>query len=114
MSRTIKIAIGVAALIAAAVVVVPLGWMTWRDHKVRAFCGDIHVGMSIAALLDLEKNHGIDPSYLFPFRGDTAPPVRQQDTRDLTFIGSSPGDPNFECSVQHDGSVVTKARLVPE
>ena len=113
MSRLTRIIVGVVAALIAAIAL-PLGWMIWRDHKVRAFCGDIQIGMSITALLDLEKNHGIDDSYLFPFRGDSPTPVRQQDTPDITFIGSSPGDPNFECSVQHDGSVVTKAKLIPE
>jgi hypothetical protein len=113
VSRVTRIVVGVVAVLVAAIAL-PLGWMTWRDHKVRAFCGDIHVGMSISALLDLEHRHGIDGTYLFPFRRDNPNHIRQQDIQDLTFIGSSPGDPNLECSVQHNGSIVTAAKLVPE
>jgi hypothetical protein len=102
----------VVALVVLAVAVPILNWK-WRDHRVRAFCGDIRVGMTLSDLIELEKRHGIDGSYLFPFRRDT-PPIRQQDTPDLSFIGGYPGDPDFLCSVQHDGVAVTAAKLVPE
>ncbi len=111
MSRIVRVAISLIAVLVAAVAM-PLGWMTWRDHKVRTFCNDIRLGMNLSELFDLEKRHGIDGSYLFPFRNDN--PIRQQDTRELAFVGAAPGDPNFECVVQHDGAVVIIAKLVPE
>jgi hypothetical protein len=111
MSRIARISISLVAVLVAAAAI-PLGWMTWRDHRVRTFCNDIHAGMTLSRLFELEESHGIDGTYLFPFRRDSH--TSQQETRELAFVGAAPGDPNFECVVEHDGAVVTVAKLVPE
>jgi len=111
VSRAAQVIVGVITIVVLVAAVPIVNW-EWRKHRVKAFCADIRLGMSISELLELEKRHGIDSSYLFPFRRGS-PPVDQQDTRDLTFIGDYAGDPDFECSVQHDGVTVTAARLVP-
>jgi len=44
-------------------------WQSWRDHTVRSFCREVHVGMTLADLMDLERLHSIDSSYLVLFDG---------------------------------------------
>jgi hypothetical protein len=83
-----------------------IGWQKWRDHRVISFCHSIHVGLPIAELLKLEKQYGIDRSYLME--------DFDQQARELDLVFRSHMlDPDFECSISHNGEVVTSAGIFP-
>jgi hypothetical protein len=96
-----------------AAVLVPLAawvaWETWRAYTLRAFCGEVRPGISLADLHRLEKSHWIDDSYLMEARFPGY--IDQAHTPALTFR-SHPLDPDFDCDIRHDGAKVTAARLV--
>jgi|SRR5580692_7853849 hypothetical protein len=86
-------------------------WQLWRDHTVRSFCREVHVGMTLADLINLERQHSIDSSYLVLFTGIDF--EHQAQMPDLTFR-SHMLDPDFECAIAQNGVIVTSAALVPE
>lgn len=96
------IAIPILALIA---------WQLSRDHAVRSFCREVHVGMTVADLMNLERRHSIDSSYLVLFAGIDF--EHQAQMPDLIFR-SHMLDPDFECAIAQNGVMVTSAALVPE
>jgi hypothetical protein len=100
-------------IIAAVVLPIPtlIAWQLWRDHVVRSFCREVHVGMPVAHLIELEKRHWIDSSYLVLFTGIDF--EHQAQMPQLTFR-SHMLDPDFECAIAQNGVVVTEAALVPE
>jgi predicted negative regulator of RcsB-dependent stress response len=83
-----------------------IAWQMWRDHRVRSFCQAVHAGLPIADLLGLEKRYGIDGSYLM---GDFN---QQPHYRELVFR-SHLFDPDFECSIRHNGEVIISAEIDP-
>jgi hypothetical protein len=111
MRRSTRVLIILSALVLGAVAIPTVRW-SWRDHRVWAFCGDLRAGMRVSELLQLEERHGIDATYLVPFSRDAF--QHQLDAHELNFIGGFPGDPDFVCAVELNGSVVTVAKVVPE
>lgn len=85
------------------------GWLEWREHKVRSLCADARVGMSVSELLRLERDHGIDESYLVQSLFDK--PVDQFRSKDLEFR-SVMLDPIFACAIDHDGIRVTNVQAL--
>ncbi|MBS0380667.1 MAG: hypothetical protein JSS29_19465 [Proteobacteria bacterium] len=81
----------------------------WRAHTLHAFCHQTRVGMPLSELFGLERQHGIDDSYLAQakYRGY----VDQVHSNELDFR-SHMFDPDFQCSIEHDGRVVTSVRLL--
>jgi hypothetical protein len=97
----------------AAVVLLPIpSWMLregWRAHTLLVFCNEARVGMSLPDLLGLERHRWIDNSYLVQALSPDF--VDQVHSLDLDFR-SHMFDPDFQCSVTHDGTVVTSVRLL--
>src|SRR5690348_2368249 len=81
-----------------------IAWESWRAYTLLKFCREAQVGMPLADLLRLERRHWIDNSYLVEARIPGF--VDQAHSRDLSFR-SHMFDPDFECAVSHDGTVVT-------
>jgi hypothetical protein len=101
-------AVGAAVLLPIVTFVV---WQEWRAHSLRAFCDDVRVGMRLTDLLEMEKRHGIDESYLMSRDADDF--AHQDRLPDMTFR-SYRMDPDFECSILNNGISVTAVSLVPE
>jgi hypothetical protein len=99
----------------AAVLIIPiLAFMAWqlrRDHVVRAFCRNVHVGTPVADLIRLERQHSIDSSYLVLF---TDVDFEHQAKMPELIFRSHMFDPEFECVITQNGVIVTEAALVPE
>jgi hypothetical protein len=100
-------------VVAAFVLPIPtfIACQLWRDHAVRSFCREVRVGMPVADLIELERRHWIDSSYLVLFTGIDF--EHQAQMAQLTFR-SHMLDPDFECAVTQNGVKVTETALVPE
>jgi hypothetical protein len=86
-------------------------WQEWRERQLRSFCKSVHVGMSVTNMLLLQKRYGIDASFLNPVDRDEL--HRRTTDRSVEFIGGYPGDPDFLCSIEHDGKAVLSAEIFP-
>lgn len=84
-------------------------WESWRAHTLLEFCKEARVGMTVSDLLRLERKHWIDDSYLVDAR--FAGFIDQAHTPSLGFR-SHIYDPEFECAIDHNGTVVTAVRLL--
>jgi len=109
MTRVARWSLGV--LCVAVLVPLPawVAWQAWRANTLRAFCGEVRPGISLADLYRLEERHRINDSYLM----EALVPdyTDQAHSPELTFR-SHALDPDFECAISHDGTKVTAARLV--
>jgi hypothetical protein len=106
--RRAFIIVGAVGLIVVSVLFVPALWLSWRDHKLKGFCALVHVGTTVNELLRLEKLHGIDSSYM------VGPELFAQQLKDTDLdLRSFPLDPDFVCWIQHDGKLITLAKIVP-
>ena len=65
--------------------------------------------MSLEGLLDLERSHWINESYLVQARFDDY--VDQAHSYGLEFR-SQPMDPDFACAINHNGQTVTSVVLL--
>jgi hypothetical protein len=102
----------VVVIFAIAIPILALfAWQLLRDHTVRSFCREVRVGMTVADLMNLERRHSIDSSYLVLITGVDF--EHQAQMPDLTFR-SYMLDPDFECAIAQNGVIVTSAALVPE
>jgi hypothetical protein len=81
----------------------------WRDHALLSFCKAAQSGISITALLVLEKRHGIDDSYLV--QAGFADYIDQAHSPSLEFR-SQWFDPEFVCAITHDGQTVKVVQLL--
>jgi hypothetical protein len=86
-----------------------VAWESWRAHTLLEFCNEAKVGMSVQDLLRLERQHWIDDSYLVEARFPDF--VDQAHSLNLGFR-SHMYDPDFECAIGHNGTVVTAVQLL--
>jgi hypothetical protein len=86
-------------------------WQDWREGRLRSFCESVHVGMSVTNMLLLQRRYGIGESLLNPYDRDVL--HKRISDRAVEFIGGYPGDPDFVCSIGHNGKVVVSAEIVP-
>lgn len=100
----ICLALGVSSMITLLV-----AWESWRAYTLLNFCKEVRVGLPFSDLLRLERRHWIDDSFLVQARFRDF--VDQAHSRDLDFR-SHMLDPDFQCSITHDGSVVTTVQLL--
>ncbi len=98
-----------AILLPVAGLAALISWQSWRDHALLSFCKAAKTGISIEDLLNLERRHGVDESYLVQARFPEY--IDQRHSRDLEFR-SQWFDPDFACAIDHDGYFVTSVRLL--
>ncbi|MEK8032873.1 hypothetical protein AACH06_18795 [Ideonella sp. DXS29W] len=102
----------VVSLLTAAPVLLILGvvvWQEWRDHKLLAFCREVRPGMRVSVLIDLERHHRIDGSYIV--QATFVEELDQSSIYDLEFR-SQFLDPDFACAINHDGETVKSVQLL--
>jgi hypothetical protein len=87
-----------------------IAWSEWRARKLLAFCKELQPGVTVTALLALEKRRGIDESYLTQALDPDF--VDQAHSRSLAFQ-SQMLDPDFACLVEHDGESVISVEVIP-
>lgn len=109
MARATRLALGGLVAVVLVSLAAWFSWQLWRSYSLRAFCGEVRPGITLADLYRLEESYGIDDSYLMEARSPTY--IDQAQSRKLTFR-SQPIDPDFDCDISHDGTKVTAARLV--
>ena len=85
-------------------------WAYLRERNVVAFCADIQPGVTVAQLVQLERRHGIDDSYLITTRFEDY--ADRTKSRELEYRDQML-DPNVACSISHDGRTVSTVDLSP-
>jgi hypothetical protein len=109
MARLARLALSGVLVVAVVPFAAWFAWESWRAYTLRAFCGEVRPGISLADLYRLEERYRINDSYLMEARLPGY--INQARSRELTFR-SHPLDPDFDCDISHDGATVTAARLV--
>ena len=98
-----------AVLTPAAGLAALIGWQALRDHSLLPFCKAAKSGISVDTLLDLERQNGVDDSYVV--QAGSPRHIDQRHSHRLEFR-SQWFDPDFACAIDHDGRVVTNVVLL--
>jgi hypothetical protein len=90
----------------ALVIGVYSAWIEWSLHKVRAFCGDVKLGVEIAALAEIASLHGVTTHWV---QGKGVFSSSDNDWFLPVPVEATLGD--VVCAIRHDGERVISAEM---
>jgi hypothetical protein len=84
----------------------PLGRIAWEEHKVTRLCRDIRPGTALEQLPAMLRQHGVDIYYSAGLR-----PEDRVGPLDTIYILVPGRLGEITCNIEHDGKLVTSARM---